>query len=210
MLGYMSREALARRSAIARSPSSAARNSGSGKRARAPATPSSSSRCASDCDGDALLVTATPKGPTCHTGTTSCFYKRVELDSATIVAEDDGPPPHGAIDQLWATILDRKHGRGLTNREGKSYVRSLLDKGVEKVNAKIREEADELAVALAGETDDRVASEAADLLFHALVGLAARDLEPADVGEVVRARHGLSGIDEKAGRAPTNPENEGA
>ena len=158
-----------------------------------------------DCDGDALLVRARPRGPTCHTGASSCFFKPVALppagDDAPVDygARDDGPPP-GAIDQLWQTILERKAGRGMTNAEGQSYVRSLLDAGVAKINRKLREEADELAAALADEANDRVASEAADLLFFALVGLAARDLSPADVAAQVRARHGLSGIDEKAQR----------
>ena len=155
-----------------------------------------------DCDGDALLVEATPAGPTCHTGATSCFYKPVE--GFEFAAPDDGPSQTrsqtSAIDLVWQTILDRKAGRGMTNREGKSYVRSLLDKGVAKINSKIDEEAGELATALAEESDERVVNEAADLLFHALVGLAARDLDPAAVAEVLRRRHGLSGVDEKAGR----------
>lgn len=153
-----------------------------------------------DCDGDALLIEATPHGPTCHTGTTSCFFKRVDLDRAQVEREDDGPAPSRVLDAVWQTILDRKAGRGMTNADGKSYVRSLLDKGPSKIDEKLREEAAELGQALREESDDRVASEAADLLFHALVGLAARELSPADVAAVLRARHGLSGIDEKAGR----------
>lgn len=159
-----------------------------------------------DCDGDALLVSATPAGPTCHTGASSCFFKPLALGPPTeLAAPDDGPAPTrdplgDALASLWQTILDRKAGRGMTNREGRSYVRALLDKGVAKINGKISEEAGELATALAEESDERVANEAADLLFHALVGLAARELEPADVAAVLRARHGLSGVDEKAQR----------
>lgn len=155
-----------------------------------------------DCDGDALLLSAAPRGPTCHTGTSSCFFKPVELgpDEPAWANEDDGPTPVRTLDSLWQTILDRKAGRGMTNAQGKSYVRSLLDAGVVKIDEKLREEAAELGVALREESDERVASEAADLLFHALVGLAARDLSPEDVAAVLRQRHGLSGIDEKAGR----------
>jgi phosphoribosyl-ATP pyrophosphohydrolase/phosphoribosyl-AMP cyclohydrolase len=155
-----------------------------------------------DCDGDALLLGAVPRGPTCHTGTSSCFFKPVELgpDEPAWANEDDGPTPARTLDSLWQTILDRKAGRGMTNAQGKSYVRSLLDAGVVKIDEKLREEAAELGVALREESDERVASEAADLLFHALVGLAARDLSPEDVAAVLRQRHGLSGIDEKAGR----------
>ncbi len=154
-----------------------------------------------DCDGDALLIEALPAGPTCHTGTSSCFFTPVDLDTLALADADDGPPLD-PLAQVWHTILARKAGSGITSASGQSYVRKLLDAGPSKIAEKIREEADELARALEGETDDRVASEAADLLFHALVGLAARELAPASVGEVLRARHGRSGIDEKASRAP--------
>lgn len=174
-----------------------------------------------DCDGDALLIEAEPLGPTCHTGSSSCFFKPVELpptgaaEPVGYAIHDDGPAPtrdpkpdpkpdpdrDPAWGLVWQTILDRKAGRGLTNAEGKSYVRSLLDKGPSKIDEKLREEAGELGQALREETDERVASEAADLWFHVLVGLAARELGPADVAEVLRKRHGLSGIDEKAGRS---------
>ncbi|MFO7567188.1 MAG: bifunctional phosphoribosyl-AMP cyclohydrolase/phosphoribosyl-ATP diphosphatase HisIE [Enhygromyxa sp.] len=159
-----------------------------------------------DCDGDALLIAADPRGPTCHTGSSSCFFKPIELPpigtSEPLVSAqaDDGPSPARALDALWQTILDRKAGRGMTNAAGKSYVRSLLDAGPTKIDEKLREEAAELGAALREESDERVASEAADLLFHALVGLAARELGPGEVAEVLRRRHGLSGIDEKAAR----------
>lgn len=152
-----------------------------------------------DCDGDALLIHAKPAGPTCHTGASSCFYTSVDLESQAVGSEDDGPPMR-ELDALWQTILARKAGRGMTNADGKSYVRSLLDAGPAKIDAKLREEAGELGDAIVGESDERVLSEAADLLFHALVGLAARDLSIADVAAVLRKRHGQSGIDEKARR----------
>ena len=152
-----------------------------------------------DCDGDALLIHAKPAGPTCHTGASSCFYTQVDLESHAVSGEDDGPRM-GELDALWQTILARKAGRGMTNADGKSYVRSRLDAGPTKIDAKLREEAGELGDAIVGESDERVLSEAADLLFHALVGLAARDLSIADVAAVLRKRHGQSGIDEKARR----------
>jgi phosphoribosyl-ATP pyrophosphohydrolase/phosphoribosyl-AMP cyclohydrolase len=152
-----------------------------------------------DCDGDALLIRAKPAGPTCHTGASSCFYSWVDLESHEVAGEDDGPRTD-EIDALWQTILARKAGLGMTNVDGKSYVRSLLDAGPGKIDAKLREEAAELGQALVHESDERVLNEAADLLFHALVGLAARGLSPADVAAVLRARHGRSGIDEKAQR----------
>jgi phosphoribosyl-ATP pyrophosphohydrolase/phosphoribosyl-AMP cyclohydrolase len=151
-----------------------------------------------DCDGDALLIRAKPAGPTCHTGASSCFYTSVDLES--LVRQEDDGPRVGELDALWQTILARKAGRGMTSADGKSYVRSLLDAGPAKIDAKLREEAAELGEALMQESDERVANEAADLLFHALVGLAARGLSPADVAAVLRERHGLSGLDEKARR----------
>ncbi|MEZ4379977.1 MAG: bifunctional phosphoribosyl-AMP cyclohydrolase/phosphoribosyl-ATP diphosphatase HisIE [Nannocystaceae bacterium] len=163
-----------------------------------------------DCDGDALVARARPRGPTCHTGQVSCFYRRVPEDAASaaagaLVEVAAGPPPPGdRLDRLTAVIEARKAGRGATQREGKSYVRHLLDRGPEKIAAKITEEAGELAEAICAEGDDldleHVAAEAADLLFHAMVGLSARGLSLDDVRRVLDARMGLSGLDEKARR----------
>jgi phosphoribosyl-ATP pyrophosphohydrolase/phosphoribosyl-AMP cyclohydrolase len=82
----------------------------------------------------------------------------------------------------------------------KSYTKSLLSAGPEKIGAKIREEADELARALAAETDERVLAEAADVLFHTMVGLCQRGLTLRRVIEVLAARSGQSGHAEKASR----------
>ncbi len=104
------------------------------------------------------------------------------------------------LERVFSTILDRKAGRGTTNADGKSYVRSLLDKGVETIVSKITEEAGELIDALRNESPDRVASEAADLVFHAMVGLADRGVAWAEVAAEFGRRFGVSGIDEKAAR----------
>lgn len=168
-----------------------------------------------DCDRDAILVQAHPAGPACHTGRRSCFYNRIEGGDAANLPADEGQPPPAIVQmaQTFSVVLDRKAGRGATNRDGKSYVRSLLDKGAPKIGAKIREEADELAVAVAEESDERVISEAADLIFHAMVGLAHRDVSLDQVADALGKRMGLSGIDEKAARpgpssdpdAPSDP-----
>lgn len=148
-----------------------------------------------DCDRDALLVQALPHGPTCHTGTTSCFFAPLLPE-----AEHDDGPHANMLERVFATILERKAGRGSTNREGKSYVRSLLDKGAQKIASKITEEAGELIEALRDEPEDRVASEAADVVFHAMVGLASREVRWSDVAAEFARRFGVSGIDEKAAR----------
>jgi phosphoribosyl-ATP pyrophosphohydrolase/phosphoribosyl-AMP cyclohydrolase len=152
-----------------------------------------------DCDQDALLVEANPRGPTCHTGQPSCFFHAVDLDSLAV--REDAGPEREAFAQLYQVIEDRKAGRGITQAEGKSYVRHLLDRGTDKINEKIAEEGAELCRALRSESDERVAEEAADLFFHAFVGLANREVALEAVAEVLRARHGRSGIDEKAARS---------
>ena len=150
---------------------------------------------------EALGATITTAKVTFYSRSRACLWQKGESSGNSLALESIRVDCDGdALASLWQTILDRKAGRGMTNREGRSYVRALLDKGVAKINGKISEEAGELATALAEESDERVANEAADLLFHALVGLAARELEPADVAAVLRARHGLSGVDEKAQR----------
>jgi phosphoribosyl-ATP pyrophosphohydrolase/phosphoribosyl-AMP cyclohydrolase len=142
-----------------------------------------------DCDGDALLVTADPTGPTCHRGTRSCF-------------DPDGAPAPRAtqgfawLESLWATVADR----AATRPEG-SYTARLLDGGVDAVARKVTEEATEVLIAAKDDavaasagsehlaTRDALAGETADLLYHALVLLAERDLPPAAVIETLRARH---------------------
>ncbi len=205
MLGYMSREALAATLETAKVTFFSRSKQRLWQKGESSGNTLDLETIRVDCDGDALLVEAHPRGPTCHTGATSCFYRELELESGRLLEADDGPPPP-ALDLLWRTILARKSGEGMTNRAGESYVRRLLDKGVPKISSKIREEAEELCVALADEDDARVASEAADLLFHALVGLAARAVPPGAVAEVIRERHGQSGIDEKAARSERPPE----
>jgi phosphoribosyl-ATP pyrophosphohydrolase/phosphoribosyl-AMP cyclohydrolase len=99
------------------------------------------------------------------------------------------------LGELERTIRERQ-----ASSAEKSYTRSLLDGGVPKINAKIQEEAAELCAALAAESDDRVLSEAADLLFHMLVGLRARGLDLRSVTAKLAARTHQSGHAEKASR----------
>jgi phosphoribosyl-ATP pyrophosphohydrolase/phosphoribosyl-AMP cyclohydrolase len=139
---------------------------------------------ASDCDGDALLVTADPVGPTCHRGTRSCF-------DAGEAQEAGASQGFAWLEGLWATIAARA-----TERPAGSYTASLLDGGVDAVGRKVTEEATEVllaakddAVASSPSTRAALAGETADLLYHALVLLAERDVAPADVIAVLRERH---------------------
>jgi phosphoribosyl-ATP pyrophosphohydrolase/phosphoribosyl-AMP cyclohydrolase len=146
-----------------------------------------------DCDGDTLLLLVDPEGPTCHTGRPSCFFRPLGAD---------GPKDaeHGALPYLFeleSVIRERQ-----ASTADKSYTRSLLDGGAPKVAAKITEEARELVVALESESDARVASEAADLVYHVLVLLRLRDVPLRDVVRELLARSSRSGHAEKASRNP--------
>lgn len=145
-----------------------------------------------DCDADAVLVQASPAGPTCHTGAATCFFQPV--------GEPAAAAPSQVFERLFAEICERRAGRGMTNPDGKSYVRDLLAAGAPKLAGKLGEEAGELAFALAEDDPSHVAHEAADLMFHILVSLAYRDVALADVAAELARRLGLSGIDEKAAR----------
>jgi phosphoribosyl-ATP pyrophosphohydrolase/phosphoribosyl-AMP cyclohydrolase len=148
-----------------------------------------------DCDGDVVLYLVEPVGPSCHTGATSCFYRRAGEDGALV--EDDGPPdpPALVLSRVADVIAERRRVR-----PEKSYVVSLLDAGLPKINGKISEEARELCEALPENDAAHTAHEAADLIFHALVGLEAAGVPLDSVFSELRKRFGISGIDEKASR----------
>lgn len=145
-----------------------------------------------DCDADAILLLVDPEGPTCHTGSPSCFFRRVGDDG---LPEDTGTAAAAFLEDLEREIESRKHSTA-----HKSYTRHLLDGGADRIGAKIREEAGELAQAIASESDDRVAGEAADVLYHVLVGLSSRGVSLRDVIAVLAKRAGTSGHEEKARR----------
>lgn len=155
-----------------------------------------------DCDSDAIVMVAEPAGPTCHTGKTSCFYARAteQQAGARQVALDDGPrgAPAAIVDRLFAILQAR---RDQASGE-KSYTRSLLDGGPERIAAKISEESAELLRALAEEPDENVVRETADLLFHVLVGLCGRNIPVSALWSELERRFGVSGHAEKAARQP--------
>jgi phosphoribosyl-ATP pyrophosphohydrolase/phosphoribosyl-AMP cyclohydrolase len=144
-----------------------------------------------DCDADTLLLLVDPEGASCHTGRPTCFFRQV--DPAGI-----GEPGPQALPYLFE-LEDTIRARSAENAT-KSYTRSLLDAGASKINAKLNEEAGELARAIADESDERVASEAADVLYHLLVGLRLRGVPLRAVVEKLLARSGQSGLAEKAAR----------
>ena len=140
-----------------------------------------------DCDCDALVALVEPAGPACHTGQRSCFYRDAEgsaegsVDGAAVVGEPL-PAVHAALAELERTLAARKRERP----EG-SYTVELLD-DPERIGEKLREEADEVARAAAGESDERVAEEAADVLYHLQVALSSREVPLSAPLEVLNRR----------------------
>lgn len=124
---------------------------------------------AADCDQDSLLIQASPDGPTCHTGTDTCWSE----------------PNHGEfLDHLERTIQHRRD-----NPSEKSYTSELLARGINKVAQKVGEEAVELVIEAKDDDRDLFLGEAADLMYHYIVLLAAKGFSLEDVREVLRGRH---------------------
>jgi phosphoribosyl-ATP pyrophosphohydrolase/phosphoribosyl-AMP cyclohydrolase len=141
-----------------------------------------------DCDADAVLITARPSGPTCHTGARSCFDVETAADVGAM------PQDFAWLERLWATIDERARVRP----EG-SYTSRLLDGGVDAAARKVAEEASEVLMAAkdddfaqrtgAERPTDELAGELADLLYHSLVLCAERGLPPSVVIDTLKARH---------------------
>ena len=146
-----------------------------------------------DCDGDTLIYMVDPAGPSCHTGAETCFFRQLGGDGELREAGNDTAAP--TLLRLERTLQERK-----ASNAGKSYTKSLLDAGPAKIDAKLREEASELGQALIGETDERVASEAGDVIYHLLVGLVLREVSLRDIFAELSRRFGQSGHDEKNSR----------
>jgi phosphoribosyl-ATP pyrophosphohydrolase/phosphoribosyl-AMP cyclohydrolase len=126
-----------------------------------------------DCDNDTLLALVEPAGPACHTGERTCFH-----NGASAVA------PHEALPALERVVASRK-----AEPPAGSWTAQLLS-DPPLIGAKVQEEAEEVARAAREESDQRVAEEAADLLYHLTVLLASRDLSLEDAYEVLNARRG--------------------
>ena len=124
-----------------------------------------------DCDEDALVALVEPTGPACHTGNRTCFYRG-----------DMEPVPYEALSALERTIEERR-----TERPDGSYTAELLD-DPPRIGEKVREEAAEVAQAAKDESDERVAAEAADVLYHLAVLLASRGLSLEQAFEELNGR----------------------
>ena len=122
-----------------------------------------------DCDNDTLLIKVSPTGPVCHTGADTCFNENNSSFS---------------LEKLEGIIADRKH-----NPSDSSYTSSLFAKGINKIAQKVGEEAVELVIESKDDNKEKFLSEAADLLYHYLVLLQAKNYKLQDVINVLAQRH---------------------
>ena len=154
-----------------------------------------------DCDADTVVLKIKQNGVACHTGRKSCFFTSVVQDKIILAQEVDTDAIYGVVDTLYHTILERKNTlNNNASTETKSWTKKLLD-NKELMLSKIREEADEVCVAINKESDEQVIYESADLLYHTLVGLGYRDISPDRVKQELARRFGLSGLEEKESRS---------
>ena len=134
-----------------------------------------------DCDGDAVIYRAEQEGPACHTGTRTCFSAVIrQQGSGAAIAEDPGGH---VLSRLATTIAKRA-----AEKPKGSYTAQLLAEGVGRVAQKIGEEATEVVIAAQSESNERLAAEAADLLYHLLVLLQARGVPPDAVWRELERR----------------------
>lgn len=125
-----------------------------------------------DCDNDTLLITVNPVGPTCHTGSDTCW-------------NEENKSSFGFLSELENVIKDRKD-----NKENeKSYVASLFRKGINKIAQKVGEEAVEVVIEAKDDDDRLFLDESSDLLFHYLILLQAKGFTLHDVEKVLKSRH---------------------
>ncbi|MES2864272.1 MAG: bifunctional phosphoribosyl-AMP cyclohydrolase/phosphoribosyl-ATP diphosphatase HisIE [Bacteroidota bacterium] len=124
-----------------------------------------------DCDNDTLLIQVNPVGPTCHTGSDTCW-------------QEENNSNYGFLSKLENTIQERKENA----TSEKSYVASLFEKGINKIAQKVGEEAVEVVIEAKDNNDNLFLSESADLLFHYLILLQAKGFQLNDVVDVLKNR----------------------
>lgn len=123
-----------------------------------------------DCDNDSLLIKAIPIGPVCHTGADTCWGEKNHADDF--------------LTYLEGIIELRKH-----STDGTSYVKSLFERGLNKIAQKLGEEAVEMIIEAKDDNHELFVNEAADLLFHYLILLNRKGFSLQDIKEVLRKRH---------------------
>jgi phosphoribosyl-ATP pyrophosphohydrolase/phosphoribosyl-AMP cyclohydrolase len=148
-----------------------------------------------DCDQDTILFMVDPAGPACHTGKNSCFYRKIAEETEAKAAKmmemqqeaqniETDFETKKVVDSLYQLILSRKEEMP----EG-SYTTYLFEEGIDKILKKVGEESAEVIIASKNDPDQELVYETADLVYHMLVLLAARGIEPDQIREELKKRH---------------------
>jgi len=148
-----------------------------------------------DCDNDTLLLKVTQNGVACHTGRRSCFFTELESGESKSEVEVDTDAMYGVIDTLYHTIQERKNADPST-----SWTAKLFAKGDNTILKKVVEEAGEFSFAYKDNDEGEMVYEAADLTYHMLVALAAKNISPDRIKQELARRFDMSGIAEKNSR----------
>jgi len=148
-----------------------------------------------DCDNDTLLIKVTQAGVACHTGRRSCFFTELESGDVTTEVAVDTHEAYGVIDTLYHTIQERKLADPTT-----SWTAKLFSKGDNTILKKVVEEAGEFCFAYKDSDEHEMVYEAADLTYHMLVALAAKNVSPDRIKQELARRFDMSGIAEKNSR----------
>ena len=148
-----------------------------------------------DCDNDTLLIKVTQEGVACHTGRRSCFFTELETGESNSQIEVNSEAMYGVIDTLYHTIQERKNAD-----PSKSWTAKLLSKGDNAILKKVVEEAGEFSFAYKDDDETEMIYEAADLTYHMLVALAAKNISPDRIKQELASRFNMSGIAEKNAR----------
>ncbi|MDD3505649.1 MAG: bifunctional phosphoribosyl-AMP cyclohydrolase/phosphoribosyl-ATP diphosphatase HisIE [Sulfurimonas sp.] len=148
-----------------------------------------------DCDSDTLLIKVLQNGVACHTGRRSCFFTELESGKIQSIVEVSSESLYGIIDTLYHTIQERKNADPQS-----SWTAKLLSKGDNAILKKVVEEAGEFSFAYKDNDESEMIYEAADLTYHMLVALAAKNISPDRIKQELARRFGMSGIAEKNSR----------
>ncbi|MDD5399680.1 MAG: bifunctional phosphoribosyl-AMP cyclohydrolase/phosphoribosyl-ATP diphosphatase HisIE [Sulfurimonas sp.] len=148
-----------------------------------------------DCDNDTLLIKVTQHGVACHTGRPSCFFTELETGKIESEVKVSSEAIYGVIDTLYHTIQERKNADPSV-----SWTAKLLSKGDNTILKKVVEEAGEFSFACKDNNEHEIIYEAADLTYHVLVALAAKNISPDRIKQELARRFNMSGIAEKSSR----------
>ena len=148
-----------------------------------------------DCDNDTILLKVEQIGVACHTGRKSCFFTDLQSGDSKIDVEVNTTNTYGVIDNLYHVIQSRKN-----DDPSKSYTAKLLQDKENSMLKKIVEEAGEFTFAIKDNNKQEIIYEAADIIYHMLVAMASKNINPDRVKQELAKRFELSGIEEKNSR----------